>query len=412
MNASILSHQFDNGLILAAESMDWSESAAFTFLVPGGSVHDPDDRAGLGNFTCEMSLRGCGDRDSRQFMTDLDNLGVERAQSVSDLHTAHIGAAAASSLPDVLGIYADLLLRPRMPADQLELGRNVMLQELAGVEDDLHYKLMIELRKQRHREPWGRPSQGDEAGVSATTLEDVKSHHEQLTRPNGSILAVAGRFDWETLKSQVERLFGDWKPGPETPVVEKGERGKYLHVSEDSEQTQVGIAYGAVPYSHADYFPAWAAVSALSGGMSSRLFTEVREKKGLCYSVYATYYMLPTQASVLCYAGTERGQETLDVMLAELTRMKDGVDDSELRRVKARCKSSLVMQEESTFSRSASIARDWQHLGRARTLDETQRLVDGLSTDRVNDYLAANPPADFTIVTLGPEPLEVPVGIS
>jgi predicted Zn-dependent peptidase len=141
--------------------------------------------------------------------------------------------------------------------------------------------------------------------------------------------------------------------------------------------------------------------------MSSRLFTEVREKRGLCYTVYASYHTLRDRASVLCYAGTtaERAQETLDVTLGELKRLAAGIEPNELSRLKARVKSSLVMQQESSSSRSSSIARDWYHLGRVRTLDEIGQLVDALTCDSINGYLAAHPPRDFTIVTLGQRPL-------
>jgi predicted Zn-dependent peptidase len=155
-------------------------------------------------------------------------------------------------------------------------------------------------------------------------------------------------------------------------------------------------------------------VGVLSSGSSSRLFTEVRERRGLCYTVYASLHTQRDRASVLCYAGTtaERAQETLDVTVQELNKLGQGIEQSELDRLKARIKSSLIMQQESTTARSGSIARDWYHLGRARTLDEVGRLIDELSAESINGFLQKNPPHDLLIVTLGPEPLEVPVGIS
>ena len=108
----------------------------------------------------------------------------------------------------------------------------------------------------------------------------------------------------------------------------------------------------------------------------------------------------------------ERAQETLDVMLGELRRLGDGVEREELDRLKARIKSALIMQQESSSSRSAALARDWYYLGRVRTLDEIGRLVDELSCESINAYLAEHRPQDFTIVTLGPQALEVPVAVS
>jgi predicted Zn-dependent peptidase len=144
--------------------------------------------------------------------------------------------------------------------------------------------------------------------------------------------------------------------------------------------------------------------------MSARLFTNVREKRGLCYSIHASYHTLRDRAAVFCHAGTtaERAQETLDVTLDELRRLGEGIRPDELGRLKARIKSGLIMQQESSSARSGSAARDWYHLGRLRPIDELQALVDGLTCESINAYLSDHPPSDFTIVTLGPEPLEVP----
>ena len=113
------------------------------------------------------------------------------------------------------------------------------------------------------------------------------------------------------------------------------------------------------------------------------------------------------RAGVFCYAGSsaQRAQETLDVTLGELRRLAQGIEPGELQRLKARIKTELVMQQESSFSRSSSIAREWYHIDRARTLDELERIVDGLTCESINDYLAKNPPGPFTIVTVGPDEL-------
>jgi predicted Zn-dependent peptidase len=273
---------------------------------------------------------------------------------------------------------------------------------------------MLELRRRHYPDPWGRPSQGEMEALETIGIGDVRRSFDQRFRPNGCILGVAGRVDWPWLVNHVGKLLADWAPR-ELPSVPIGAaRTAREHLAHESNQTQIGIAYDSVPYRHPEYFQAWGAVGVLSGGMSSRLFTEVREKRGLCYSVYATYHTLRDLGSVLCYAGTsaERAQETLDVTLGELARIAEGIEERELDRLKARIKSSLIMQQESSSSRSSSIARDWYHLGRVRTLDEVGALVDGLSRQSINAYLEKHPPRDFTIVTLGPKALEVPVGVS
>jgi predicted Zn-dependent peptidase len=403
-----------NGLALVAEPMPWLESAAFTLLVPAGCVCEPADRGGLSSFTCEMTLRGAGRRDSRQFIQDLDNLGVERSESVSDAHAGYSGGTMAANLTQALAIYADVVRSPHLPAEQLEAERLAMLQELRAVEDEPAEKVMIELRERHYPKPWGRPSQGHREGIERITLDEIRGYFSRHYRPGGAILGVAGRFDWKSLKESVGGLLGDWEPAEPVATTARPADRRTAHLPYDSNQTHIGIAYPSVPYRDPDYFQAWGAVGVLSGGMSARLFTEVRERRGLCYSVYAAYHTLRDYGGVFCYAGTsaDRAQETLDVTLRELVRLAQGVEEQELSRLKARIKSALIMQQESSSARSGAIARDWYHLGRVRTLDELGRLVDSLSCQSINAYLAEHPPADFTVVTLGPRELEVRGGVS
>ncbi len=407
-------HTFANGLTLVAEPMMWLESVAFTFLVPVGAVYDTAQRGGLSNLTCELALRGCGGRDSRQFVEALEELGVEGAESVGVSHTSFRAATLAGNLIPALALYADLLRDARLPPEEFEQGRHVAIQELRGVEDEPALKVMMELRRSHYPDPWGRPHQGDLAGLQAMTIDDVRHQYARGYRPNGTILGVASHFDWDTVRQIVEELFGDWSAAgpaePETGPLQQGHK----HLEHASHQTQIGIAFPSVPYRHPDYFQAWGAVGVLSSGSSARLFSEVREKRGLCYAVSASLRSLKCRGSVFGYAGTttERAQQTLDVMLEVIQQLGDGIEAVELDRLKARMKSSLIMAQESSAARSGAIARDWYYLEHARTLDEIGRLVDALTPASINAYLAANRPTDFTVVTLGPHSLEMPRGIS
>lgn len=414
MTQTILSHTFDNGMVLLAEPMQSVESAAFTFRVPAGTAFEPVGRGGLAGLTCELALRGAGPRDNRQFVNDLDNLGVERGEGVGDAHLNFRGATLSKNLLPALDIYADVLRRPHLPADQLEPSRLAALQELAAVEDEPGQKVMLELRRRHFPDPWGRPSQGDREALETISIDEIKNYFAGQFRPNGTILGVAGRIDWPLLKDRVGQLFGDWPALAEPKIVERTTGEKRDHIQHDSNQTQIGIAYPSVAYRDPDYYQASAAIGVLSGGMSSRLFTEVREKRGLCYTVYATHGTLLDRGSVFCYAGTsaERAQETLDVTIAEIIRLSDGIEPGELDRLKARIKSGLIMQQESSSARSGSLVRDWYYLGRVRTLDEVSAIVDALTPQTINAYLAGHRPSDFTIVTLGPKPLETPHGVS
>jgi len=414
VSQAVHTHKLANGMVLLGEPMQSMQSAAFTILVPAGCCYDPPEQSGLAALTCEMMLRGAGARDSRQFITDLENLGVERSESVGVSQASFSGATLSDNLPQALEIFADLLRRPHLPAAQFEAGRAVCLGDLRAVEDEPAHKLMIELRRRRYPDPWGRSSHGNAAGLATIQLDDVCQFHQRRYQPQDTVLAVAGRFAWQHLLEQVERLFGDWQPQKPAAPEANLETPSDTHILFDSNQCHIGIAFPTIPYRHPDYFQSWAAVGVLSSGMSSRLFTEVREKRGLCYTVSASLHTQRTQASVLCYAGTtaDRAQQTLDVTFSELQRLAEGVERSELDRLKARIKSALIMQQESTTARSGAIARDWYHLSRVRSLQEFGEIIDALTAESISNFMHDNPPSDFTFLTLGPQALELPYAVS
>ncbi|MFM8892451.1 MAG: M16 family metallopeptidase, partial [Planctomycetia bacterium] len=209
--------------------------------------------------------------------------------------------------------------------------------------------------------------------------------------------------------SQAERLFADWEVGTPSTVT-TGSRGPRLrHVPHDAHHTHNALAWSAPPYRDDASYEATAALAVLGGGSSSRLFSEVRERRGLCYSVSAGYQTHRDFAMALCYSGTTaaRAQETLDVMLAEIRRLPGTIQEAELERVKARAKSGLVMQQESSAARAGAIARQWYHLGRIRVLAEELDRYDRLTVRSIEDWLEANPVRDLSVVSLGREPLEV-----
>jgi predicted Zn-dependent peptidase len=404
-------HTYDNGLTLLAEPMDYVRSAAMNFLIPAGCSLDPPKARGIASVLSEMITRGAGERGNRELTLALDNLGLDRSEAVTNIHMRFWGATVATNLPAALELYADILRRPHLPADELDAVKALALQDIQGLEDEPRQKVMLELRKHHYPPPLSHDRRGSVEGVEALTSESVRRHYQKLFHPNGSILSVAGNIEWQPLLEQVERLFGNWKRGGDTPVKLGKQPRKRAHLHKETAQMQIGIAYDSVPFGHPDYYAALGAVNVLSGGMSSRLFTEVREKRGLCYSVYATYQTFKDRAAILCYAGTtnERAQETLDVTLGELQRLKKGIDVEEVERVQAGLKSSLIMQEESTSARAGSLASDWYYLGRVRSFDEIKAGIDSLTPKRILDHVRRHPAQDFTIVTLGAQPLHVTV---
>jgi predicted Zn-dependent peptidase len=406
---SVHQHTFPNGLTLLAERMDHVRSAALNFMIPAGCVYDPPGSLGIASVLADLITRGAGKHDSRDLTLALDNLGLDRDESVGSMHTRFWAATVAQNIPAALELYADILLRAHLPEDEIEAVQMLALQDLQNLEDEPRQKVLIELKARHYPKPLGQDRRGVAADLEALTAKKIRTHYEKFFRPQGAILSVAGYIDWEPLREQVGRLFGDWKGAGDSAVLTNGRPTGSGHLGKETTQTQIALAYPSIPIGHPQYYEALGAVNVLSGGMSARLFTEVREKRGLCYSVWASYQTFKDRASILAYAGTtnERAQETLDVMLAELKRLEDGIEDEEVERVQAGLKSSLIMQEESTSARAGTLASDWYYLSRVRSFDEIQSAVNRLTPGGILRHLREHPARDFTIVTLGPKELTV-----
>jgi predicted Zn-dependent peptidase len=403
-------HVFENGLALLAERMAGMQSAAMTMLVPAGAAFDPRDGSGTATVLSDLLLRGAGQRDSRQLTDYLDRLGLQRSSSVGVHHARFACAALADKVIEGLGAYADVVRRPHMPESGFEAARDLALQALASLEDDPRQKVLIKLREWHFPWPYGRSTMGREEQLKKLTLDLCRLHHRRGYRARGAIIALAGNIDFEQLKDQVGRHLGDWDGTPDTAIEIIAPPGRAHHEQHKSEQTHIGIAWPSILETDDAYYTMRLAIEALSGGMSSRLFTEIREKRGLVYNVWAGYSSLKGYGSILGYAGTsnDRAQATLDTFIAELYRLSEGITAAELQRAKTGLKAATIMQGESTNSRASAIAHDWFMRGRIRTLDEIKAGIDAVTLDGVNDWLQRNRPGDFTIVTVGPKELQLP----
>jgi predicted Zn-dependent peptidase len=410
---SIETHRLDNGLTVLIQQMPAVQSAAYCLLVPAGSIYDPPGKNGTASITCDMLTRGAGERSSRQLAVDQDSLGLQNGESVQAKHIKFRGATLKDNLPASLEILADIVRRPHLNQEQFAPAVSSVKQSLLSIEDEPRQKVMIELKRRCEGLPWGLPTDGSLAELPNIVHEDVLKHFQSCFRPEETILGIAGNVDPAAVVKVVTDLFGDWPQGEEPEMQEAPPGPPRDHIQLDSAQTQIGLAYPSVSVSDPDYYTAWAAVSILSGGSSSRLFTEVREKRGLCYAVYAALGALRDRGYVLCYAGTtaDRAQETLNVMLQEIQRLAEDITDEELMRCKAGAKSALIMQQESSSGRASRIARDWFLRDRVLSLDEIHERLDEITPQRITDFLNRHPVENLTLLTIGPQPLEIPDGV-
>ena len=409
MTERIDKHILKNGMVLVGEPMEAVESVAFGFMLPGGAARLAEGCCGAGNVICDWIFRGAGERDSRQLGDALDGLGLHRAGSVGSSHISVGAALEAENLADALDLYADIILRPQLKEDQFELARQLAVDSVHGLDDDPRQKVMLKLREQFYPSPLGRSTVGDIEELKALTAESARGIIKEKFNLSETIFAVAGKYDFDAVAAQIERLFeadGE-KPVEAAALGEKG--GAYTHLDNDGAQVHIGLVTETVKPTDEDYYNARVAVSILSGGMSARLFTEVREKRGLCYAIGARYHGLKEAAGMLCYAGTtpEKGQETLDCVIGEFNRLSEGISEEEIQRAKVGLKAALILQSESSSSRAGGIAGDYYMFGRVRSLDEIKNKVEETSVDSVLAFLRNNKFKDYTVVTIGPKEVTV-----
>lgn len=408
MAKQVFHHTFENGLTLLAENMPHVRSATVNIIVPAGCAYDPANMPGISSVLSEIILRGAGKNNSKELSLAMDGIGLDRSCSAGTNHIRLWGATLSRNLPKTIDLFADIILKPHLPKSDVESVKMLAAQEIMSIEDDPKQKVMLALRKNHFPSPLGNDRRGTPEGLEAITHDALSKFWKKNFNPSGTIISVAGNIEWEPLKAQVEKLFGKWK-GSDVPALKlsPGKGGK-SHISKDTQQVQIGIAYPSVTYGHKDFYAAIGAVNVLSGGMSSRLFTEVREKRGLCYSVWASYQNFKEVAAVICYAGTttDMAQETLDVTLKQIGNLTKGIKEEEVKRLKIGLKSSMLIQEESSSARAGSIAVDWYYLGRVRPLEEIQKAIDSITTKSILSHVKEYNPKEFTIVTLGNKQLK------
>jgi len=379
----------DNGVRVLSERIPGVRSAAVGVWVLHGAANDPGPLAGASHLLEHMVFKGTGKRSAHDIALSLEGVGGSLDAYTSREHTAFQARVLDQHLPLALDVLADLVRAPLLREEDLMLEREVVLEEIAEVEDtpdDLVFELHGERLWGGH--PYGRSILGSPetvAGMSVTSLKDL---HAGAYLGSSLIVAGAGNLSHETFLEEVARLFGDLEPGalPE-PVSPPGSprSGDERH-ERDSAQTH--LVFGTALPAHAD--PSRHGLillsSALGGGMSSRLFQRVREELGLCYSVY-TYQSFYRGAGVGgVYVGTRPGAEERAVaaVRAELARAaEEGLPPQELEQAKQQVKGQVMLALESTSARLHRLVsfalNDEPFLG----LDDLLARLDAVTIDEV-----------------------------
>lgn len=404
-------HTFDNGLTLITEHIGGVQSLAMRCVIPAGAVFEDIHNLGASSVCAEMLMRGAGGLDSREQANAFDRAGalrdVDNAIRFMQFSMTTLGHRASDAVP----LLMDMVRDPRMAEESFAPSQELALLGVASLDDDPQHRAALKARERHLAAPYNRSTFGTKDGIASLTHEKLCAWWNGLANPSGTLIAAAGDVEHERLVELVSKHIGDWSGETAMPDPSGNPERGYAHLDDESNQVQIMIVHDAPAIGHTDNPLERLAIAVLSGGMSGRLFTEVREKRGLCYAVSSAYRSDKDRGVVTNYVGTtpERAQESLDVLHAELRRINSGdVTAEELTRAKTGLKSRLVFAGESTKARAGAVAADYFNLGRVRTLDEIVERLDAISLDELNTYLARRDLGTLTIQTLGPDALTPP----
>ncbi len=407
---AIHQRQLSNGLCVIVEEMDHVESASYDLVIPGGLIYDQEDHIGASIVLAELIGKGAGDLDSRGLSEAFDSAGIRHGEGVGMDRFTLSGSLVAGSIDRALELVVSMVRKPRLPKEDIEPIQSIMLQDIEALKDNPARRSMVELSKRFYPAPFNRSSLGEADGIRSADQQLLQQIHERCFRPEGAILSVAGRVDARRIFATVDELFGDWQ-GASVSLPDLGGRPKheYFHISEPSAQSQIVFAAPSVKFSDDLYYEAKLVASILGSSMFGRLFVELREKRGLCYSVYARHTSTNLYGTMSAYVGTtpERAQESVDLLLGEMQRLRGTITQEELARSVTNLKATLVMGEESPGSRASSNSNDWWLLKRVRGLSEIQAGIDAVSLESIEEFLRRYPFTPCSVLTLGSSPLKV-----
>ena len=379
------------GLDLLTERNESQRSASVCWLVPGGFAYDPlGDGDGWASMISEYLLRGAGGLDSRQFSDAMDRLGGRRSIT-SDTYFMRVSLTlAGEQLAEGLALLVSLIRDTHFEPDAFAAVQSLCLQELQGLEDDPSQLSVIRLDEIRLPPPFHRHGLGVESHLRQATTESLSEHFRSLALPGGSILAVSGDVDHEAVRDQLESLLEGWSG--QTPIIEASAEpvGGQINVERPTSQSHLAMGLTAPVASDDDAMPFQAAAVILGGGASSRLFTEVRERRGLAYSIGGRYEAGRSLGNFSVIAGTtpQRIQETIDAINTVLVKFAEGVSDEEVTRVRTQLRSSALMQMEHGPARARRLALDTFRLGHPRSVQQMLAEFEALDTPRIRDVVA------------------------
>ncbi|MDB5717628.1 MAG: processing peptidase [Sphingomonas bacterium] len=375
-------HRLGNGLTVAVEPMAGVETIAVGLYADVGARSEPAGLSGLAHMVEHMVFKGAGPRNARALAEAPEDAGGSLNAWTSRDQTVFHARMLAGDLGLAVELIADLVRAPHLDPDELEQERGVVLAELGEARDTPDDIVFDHLQAAAFAgQPLGLPVLGDEAGIAAIDVPAMRQWIEGQYRPEGLILAAAGKVDEDALLRLAEARFGDLAPGAADPSTPASFVGGTTHDRRRFDQTHIAFAHPGVGHLDPDVHALSLFASAAGGGASSRLFQELREKRGLAYSIYAWTHSYAETGLFGVYCATAKADAALAYKLAGeiLRETAETMSEAELARARAQAKAGLLMGLESVAARADHLARQIQVHGRIVPPAEIVAALDAVS---------------------------------
>jgi predicted Zn-dependent peptidase len=372
------------GLIVVTDAMSHLETASLGVWVDVGSRDERSDEHGISHLLEHMAFKGTSQRTARQIAEEIEAVGGDLNAATSIETTAYYARVLRADVPLALDVLSDILADPSFDPAELKREQNVIVQEIGAAEDTPDDLIWDRLQEMAYTDqPIGRSILGTPETVRAFDRTRLAHYLTRNYRAPSMVVAAAGAVDHQAIVADVERKFASFA-GPQAPAPEAAHFVGGTRIEKrDLEQVHIALAMQGLPQRDPSLYSLQVFTNVLGGGMSSRLFQEVREQRGLCYSIYAFHAPYSDTGMFGLYAGTDASDvaELMRVVVGEINGAAETITEAEVARAKAQMKAGLLMALESSGARAEQLARQMMAWGRPVPLEELVGRIEAVTVE-------------------------------
>lgn len=398
--------RLSNGLTVATETLPSVESVALGVWVKSGARNERDDEHGMAHLLEHMAFKGTSSRSAFQIASDIENVGGEINAATSVETTSFYARVLSDDVPLAVDILADILQDSSFDEAELAREQHVILQEIGAAHDtpdDVVFDRFSETAF-RHQ-TIGRSILGTPDTVKSFTSNQLRAFMERQYGADRMVVVAAGDIKHDAFVKEVERRLGGFRPRSDSTIPQYAQYvGGDFREDRDLMDAQLILGFEGRAYHVRDFYASQVLSMILGGGMSSRLFQEIREKRGLCYSIYAFHWGFSDTGIFGVHAATGEGDvaKLTPLIIDELRKAGETITEAELNRARAQYRAGLIMSGESAASRASQIARQLLLFGRPIDKEELMTRLDALTVERLTDLSARLFSTRPTVAAIGP----------